>query len=446
MKLFLTIIFSFFYLSSFAQINTETNSEPPGNNFSISDSSIVDTIIITGNNKTADFIILREMAIKPGTTLSTENVEYDKSRIYNLQLFNSVEMYFVPRDSGKVTLFIEVSERWYIYPFPIVGIKDRDWKKFYFGGGIIHTNFRGKNEKIYLLGTLGYEPSLFLFYHNPQIGFWKDLFLETSLGYREGKNKSPLAKGRDENFSEKITTAGITLGKRYGLYHNLWTNLKYEMIRLSENKSGRLLNPWEKDAFPIITLGYKYDTRDLIDYSMFGTLVNLTVSKFGLMQKNIEYWKFGIDYRRFIPITTGLTLAARSFTTISAGNNIPFYKHVFFGYTERIRGHYNKIYEGENIIGCSAELRFMLFEPRYFQIDFISIPEFNVWKFGIASAIFGDAGTVWFNNDPILMNNFKKGYGAGIHFILPYSIVFRVEYALNETKQGQFIFDISSSF
>jgi opacity protein-like surface antigen len=36
---------------------------------------------------------------------------------------------------------------------------------------------------------------------------------------------------------------------------------------------------------------------------------------------------------------------------------------------------------------------------------------------------------------------FATGYGAGIDFLLPYSVVLRTEYAWNEFGVGQFIID-----
>ena len=88
----------------------------------------------------------------------------------------------------------------------------------------------------------------------------------------------------------------------------------------------------------------------------------------------------------------------------------------------------------------------MLLEPRYITVGFIPMPEFAVWKFGVAAAIFGDAATVWFRNQPLALNGLAKGYGAGLHFILPYGFVLRTEYALDELRRGEFILDFSAAF
>ncbi len=406
----------------------------------------VDSVIILGNNKTKSFVILREMTLKPGSVITDEAMDYDKKRIYSLQLFNSVEIFKVETSPHRFNLLVVVSERWFLYPIPIFGIKDRDWKKIYYGAGIVDINFRGRNEKIFAMGTLGYEPSLQLSYRNPQIDYWEDVFVNTSFGYYENENKSLSAQNDAPNFFQYHTSASLSIGKRFQNSHTAWMHFGYEVVKLSDYQPGRLLNAWGKDAFPILSTGYNYDTRDLNDYTLFGSYINFSVTKFGLFEKNIDYWKYSFDYRRFIPLIPDVVLAFRSFGTFSSGGEIPSYKHVYFGYSERIRGHYKNIYEGENILGSSAELRIVLLKPKYFNLDFIPIPEFSVWKFGIAAALFGDAGNVWYRKQPLAIANFKKGYGAGLHFILPYHFVFRAEYAINELRKGEFIFDISAAF
>jgi outer membrane protein assembly factor BamA len=117
---------------------------------------------------------------------------------------------------------------------------------------------------------------------------------------------------------------------------------------------------------------------------------------------------------------------------------------VFFGYGERIRGHFKEVFEGESIFGATAELHLPLLEPRYFRVGFLP-KEFSVWRFGIVAAAFADAGTVWFRSMPVALDRFLRGYGIGLHFLLPYSFVLRAEYAINEVRKGEFIFDVGAA-
>jgi outer membrane protein assembly factor BamA len=409
-------------------------------------SLVVDSILIVGNKTTKAYVILREMTLKQGDLITQETVEYDKNRIYSLQLFNSVEIRVAPTNLPKTNLIIEVTERWYIYPYPIFGIKERDWNKLYYGLGVMNMNFRGRNEKIYAAGTLGYEPSFNIYYRNPEIDYSKDIFLEISLGYSRIENKSLIAKSFSGNYSQHFITTSLTLGKRIGNHHTIYGTTSYQMVKVSEKRFGRLLNPWGQDAYPVLSAGYKYDTRDLNDYTLSGTLFNLQASKFGLFQPHINYLRYNLDYRRFIHLFPRCIIALRAFGAISAGERIPIYNHVYFGYNDRIRGHFSEVSEGENIFGTSGELRFVLLEPTYIKLNGTIFPEFSVWKFGIVAALFGDAGKTWYRREPTSANNLVKGYGAGLHFILPYGYVLRTEYAFNEYREGEFIFDLTASF
>ena len=122
-----------------------------------SDSAIlIQNIHILGNRLTKDYVILREMSMKTGDTLAQDAINRDKDNIYNLGLFNKVDIeYYVQKDSASV--YVIVSERWYIIPYPIVGMKYRDPSKLYYGAGFIHQNFRGQNEKIITNICFGYD-------------------------------------------------------------------------------------------------------------------------------------------------------------------------------------------------------------------------------------------------------------------------------------------------
>jgi outer membrane protein assembly factor BamA len=410
---------------------------------------VVEKILVVGNEKTKEYVLLREMTLKQGDYITADAMEYDKKRIYSLGLFTRVEIGYLPTTPPRANLVIFVSERWYIYPFPLLGIKDRDWKKLYFGGGIMHLNFRGRNEKIYAAFTLGYDPMVTVSYRNPLIDDENNYFLNTSLAWRVVRNRSPRAIGDGVNFDERHLSAGMDFGKRFGLHHTGWVSAAYEVIKVSEYRSGRTLSPDGVDAFPLLSVGYMYDTRDLWEYAMSGSFARATITKYGIAFRSgssgVDFMRSALDIRRFIPITQRVSLAGRVYTDLSAGIVLP-YGRVFLGYSERIRGHFSQVLEGEYQLGTSWELRVMLMEPRYFTVDAVPVPEFAVWKFGIAAAVFGDAGTVWFRDEPLALDRFVRGYGVGLHFILPYGFVLRTEYALNEIRNGEFILDLSAAF
>jgi outer membrane protein assembly factor BamA len=402
------------------------------------------SVTVTGNTRTKDFVILREMTLRPGAPISRELIEYDKNRIYSLGLFNRVEIYAMPKDSAGADLLVDVNERWYLFPYPIFGLKDRDWGKAFYGVGLLHNNFRGRNEKLFASFIFGFDPSVSLYYRNAFLDETGTYFLEGRLSVSRVRNRSVEAKRLLGDFDERHFNTSATVGRRFGISHTVWASLGYEVVNIPDNRLSQTLSPDGIDAYPVATAGYSLDTRDLREYPASGDYFRAGISKFGWPSKPLDLVRYAADVRHFAPLPFGTTLGVRVFTDLVAGGRTPTYNRVYFGYGERIRGHFKEVMEGENQFGAVAEFRVPLLTPRYFSVGFLP-REFGLWRFGISAAVFADAGTVWFRGQPFALNDLAKGYGAGIHFLLPYSVVLRTEVAWNEARRSQFIIDVGTS-
>jgi len=159
----------------------------------------------------------------------------------------------------------------------------------------------------------------------------------------------------------------------------------------------------------------------------------------------VDIIRYAADVRHYIPLDSRFVAAGRMFTDLAAAGKTPSYNRVYFGYGERIRGHFKEVNEGENIFGATGELHYSILSPRYFNVSFLP-PEFGVWKFGVLAALFADAGVVWFRGTPPRVSDFARGYGLGLHFLLPYSAIFKTQYAWNEARRGEFIIDLGTAF
>ncbi len=431
------------FLTVFAKCQDPAGASP--DSIDVRDSAlVVADVILSGNSQTKDFVILREMSMRRGVRITRQLIDYDKNRIYSLGLFNRVEIDLIPAVDSTATLVVNVHERWYIFPYPIFGLTDRDWSKVFYGFGIVHNNFLGRNEKIYTSFIFGFNPSVRLTYRNPFLTEDGANFLSASLAYSTVRNRSLLAQA-GTNFDEHHFSASVTLGKRFGIAHSLWLSASYEIVDIPDFQPGRTIAPDGKDQFPIMELGYALDTRDLGEYPGDGTLARLTITKYGIPGNQLDYVRYDGDLRRYVPIGGRVTLQGRAFADLVAGGTVPPYNHAYFGYGERIRGHFTEVNEGEHIVGVSSEAHYMLFSPHYFKVGFLP-EEFGLWRFAIAVAAFADAGSVWFRGQPLALDQFIKGYGIGLHFLLPYSAVLRVEYARNEARRGEFIIDVGATF
>ncbi|MBN1397751.1 MAG: hypothetical protein JXA06_06950 [Bacteroidetes bacterium] len=402
---------------------------------------IVNNIQVFGNSTTEEYIILREMSIQPGDTLTQEAIDRDRDNIYNLGLFNKVDIEYTAIQN-MVSIFVIVSERWYFVPYPILGLKYRDPDKVYYGFGVMHKNFRGRNEKMFLNFGFGYDRWISLSYQNPKITDDDDIYFSSSLTVQKVHN---LSSNYGEYENSNIFFNG-TLGKRFGLYQALYGSLGYEVWQVDELNQNRTISTSGRDAFLTASVQYRYDTRNNREYTTEGTLAALGIGKSGLGESDMDITRFSYDLRQFFGFKGESSVGLRTTGTFAWGGVIPPYRHVFFGYDERVRGHFYKIIEGENRIGINAELRIPILLPRYFEQNIIRIPEFQKLRYGLYFAVFTDAGTLWSRNQVLSEQPWYSGIGAGFHFLLPYGFNVQAGAAYNNIGISEVFVDFDTSF
>jgi hypothetical protein len=174
--LFLIIIFPFAQSATPKQLSLIKSEIPidsiiKAENKTISESSfIIDSIILTGNKKTKDFLIFRELTFKVGDTLNhnqlQENYQKSRNNLIKLSLFNFVDFTDSLVGAGQYAhLLIQISfiERWYLWPFPIfeisdrnlnVWLKEKNFNRISYGIYLIKHNNRGRGDYL-LLSLIG---------------------------------------------------------------------------------------------------------------------------------------------------------------------------------------------------------------------------------------------------------------------------------------------------
>ena len=407
----------------------------------VSDSAvIVSEIQIRGNNTTKDYVILREMSLKVGDTLSQKALDLDRNNIYNLRLFNKVDV----EDSvyqNQATVLVTVSERWYLIPFPMFGMKYRYLSKLYYGAGVMHQNFGGRNEKLFTAFYFGYDQLLMLNYQNPKLTN-DDIFIIAAITLQNVHN---LSASSEEYMNSNVFLRG-TIGKRFGLYQTLSSTMGYEVWQVSNSQLNRTVSVSGRDAFLTASIQYRYDNRNNNEYTTEGMLAALSLVKNGFGESEMNLTSASFDLRRFFAFNDKSAFGVRTMGAFTWGGIIPPYRHVFFGYDERIRGFFYKKIESENRIGASVELRLPILSPRYLEVDFIQIPEFQKLRYGIYFGIFADAGKAWSRNQVLTEQPWYSGVGAGFQFLLPYGFTIRTEAAINNLGIIEGIIDFDTSF
>lgn len=398
-------------------------------------------IEIIGNNKTRPDIILRELRFAENQFISLKQTFAALKRVQSLALFNRVRFDIVG-DSEYSVLLITVYEQWYIFPVPLLYRNEQSWKKVSYGGKLLYSNFMGRNILLNFSAAFGYNPQIKFSYYNPWFLGDAKLFTNFSLFLSKVRSLSRLLN----EYQDRRWGVEWLIGKRFG--HYLYTSVTLGYMKLTApSEIGMTLSQSGNDYLPSILLGIQYDNRDLKEYPHKGWLIRLFSKRVG-NSRDIRYYRYGADGRSYLPLTRKVTLALRTAANLSSGK-IPSYDRVYLGYEDRVRGRYYEIFEGENFAFGGVELRFPLLKIRYLDIEPI-IDEMRQYssnlKFGISAGIFSDNGIVWYQNQDMSIREVKSGFGAGIHFHLPYIDVFRVECGFNKQWEAQFIADIEVAF
>jgi outer membrane protein assembly factor BamA len=222
---------------------------------------VIRSIQIEGNNITQPRVILREMSLRVGDTLSHILLRADRDRIYSLGLFNKVTISHID-SADYVDLLISVVERWYIFPYPILSLRTTDVSTLSYGLGVTHQNFLGRDEKLSASYSTGYDRSASFTYQNPRLTDDDDIFLRIAFQYRDAHSLD----NSNILFEQVVRMGSGSLGKRVGLFQTLTGTVGYQTWQIPDTSLGRTISPDGTDHFAEIALHYTYDARNIREY------------------------------------------------------------------------------------------------------------------------------------------------------------------------------------
>ena len=118
----------------------------------------VNSIEIEGNNVTKKTTVLRELSFQIGDSLTlekfNEKLKQSELHISSQWLFNFVDI--VPSyNQNEIDVNIEVVERWYVWPYPILEISERNFNVFWDSlQNSNYTDFSKLNYGIFQIGII----------------------------------------------------------------------------------------------------------------------------------------------------------------------------------------------------------------------------------------------------------------------------------------------------
>ncbi len=436
---------------------------------------MIKDIQIIGNKRTKEQVILRELSFEIGDVFLEDDLsalfEEDKNKLTRTRLFLSIDIEYHKLSDNKVNVLIKVTERWYIFPFPIFKIHarnfndwwqnlDHDFNRTSYGIKFYQYNIRGRNEKLKLQAQFGYIKDFEIRYQIPYLTKSQKNGLSMGVGYTQNNQigyKTQENKQKFIDFGNKAGDASFayfTFTNRPSFYTTNSFTLAYQQNNVHDSIA--ILNPHyfqnnaESESYFRLKYSLKKDHRNEVSYPLRGYLLDFSINKLGLgISDDINQLQINLNYFKFFDLNKNYYLSTRIGGGLNALNNSSYKNARALGYKPNaLRG-----YELYVVDGQSFALHKTTFKKRLFKTEgklgFLKAKQFNTIPIAVYLKTYFDWGYVSNNNGLVeqknsLANQFLYGTGLGLDIVTYYDFVLRIEYSLNNNGDTGFFINFKS--
>lgn len=437
---------------------------------------LIDNIFLTGNKETKGRIILRELSIEKGKIYDFEALEEivksDRNKIYNTKLFNEVEVAVLELDYDKVDIIVRVTERWYLFPIPLIDIIDRnfndwwvnhdhDFNRLIYGLSLYHFNMRGMNERMTITAQFGFTKRFEIEYSMPYIDRSQRHGLSFSAKYLEYNNLHYEAVDNKRIFveTEDLLRTTYAFGSRYTLRNSFYTRHSFGIEYSNTNVADTVLqlNPdylgTGTNDQNILKASYFFsmDKRDIAAYPLSGFNFSVGAYQVGFGLKNgVNKTGFEASYARYFELKNGFYFNNLTSVSISTPSNQPYTLLSGLGFNNRlVRG-----YELYTIFAQNFFLNKSTFKKALFtgSTKWKSMPleQFQYIPYGLYFKTYLDVGyaknTMNLEGNSGLADKLLMGTGFGLDFVTMYDFIIRAEYSFNNIGEHGFFLSLTSDF
>lgn len=414
----------------------------------------IDRIYISGNRKTKDYIISRNILTEAGSVYNENQIREDLVRLYATQAFKDVRRSIEPsdRDPEKYDVTIEVDEQRTASVSIGAGL---DTATGLFGSaGISDNNFRGLNQRVGLNVMAGsgvvMSDSSVLSRANLQaeLSFFEPRFLNADnslmakIFFRDfGSYQVPQAI--EQRFGADVTVAHKLKSSR-----NLTSSFSIgvENVKLKEGNFAKIATLYNAYNVPIserarqlqgglyvsLTPGLTYDTRDTLLNPRHGTIANIKFSEdINFSNTSLSYGKLQGYAKKYLPVGKKSSLALSARAGGKLWGEMPEVMAYRLGGPYSIRGFkMSGVGTGDAYVMGSAELATPIPFMDRLKVDFLKNMRFTM--FVDAGKIYGPTITDRLYQRPLQ----AIVAGAGLKLYIPGLGPLSVDYGVPLTNPG----------
>ncbi|MCJ7501332.1 outer membrane protein assembly factor BamA, partial [bacterium] len=375
-------------------------------------------IHVSGNSKTRDYVIRREMRLMEGDLFDQKKLDDSKRFIRRMGFFSTVDVRTVKVGDDIADIHVKVEEG-------AAGSLSAG-ASFSSESGLVGTlqlslgNFSGRGQRLNLSLEAGSEVSTYsVSFTEPRLfsgdfSFGLDLFNKSNI-YSEYTQDSDGASVR----LGYMLSDSSSLSGRYRY-------VNYDVYDIDLNASDLIKEQEGISATSSIRLGYNYDTRDFPQDPREGVNLRLSTELAGgALGGTNDFVRYEIEGSFFTPLTGDLIgLAHLELGVISpfGGDEVPVTEKYFMGGLYSLRGFEYRMVgpldDGEPLGGTKSFL--MNFEATYPLIR----------DANIKGVLFFDGGNVWAEAEDVKAADLRYGAGFGFRWAAPIGLL-RLEWGFN---------------
>jgi outer membrane protein insertion porin family len=348
---------------------------------------ILEGYVVKGNDKTKDYVITREMRIKPGEVFDAKKARRSMQRVYNLGFFEDVSVKILPGKEDPNNIIMELT------------VIEKRTGSFGIGAGyssedgllgmvsIGDTNFRGTGDSVKAMyefgGDGGDDSGYSISYTKP----WLDE-KETTGTFRIYDRKfeyDDYDNGGDliETYDKKNQGYELNFGRPTDEYTMNYLGFKINNTEYRGHEDGPYnrdtsqYEEWRDNNFGetrSIIASQVRDTRDNIFYPTEGTRTSLSVEYAGL-GGDFDYTKLTGSVQKYYKVGHAQVLAFRG-SAGYANEDLPEAALFEVGGQNSVRGYRDGQFSGNRMLMGTMEYRFPLMNK-------------------VQGALFTDVGDAW---------------------------------------------------
>jgi len=435
-------------------------------------------ISISGNKKTKDFIILRELPFQEGDIFPEEelqkHLEVSINHLNNTSLFNFVyidyELDSVARaDCKTCTVSIRVEERWYYWPEIRIKFEDRnlsswlqekDYKRITIGLGISVDNVFGLMHSLSANYYFGYKKGFRMSYsnialnkkHTQMLGFSMVSLYNKTMNLFSENDRVVYVKDPD-HYLDKTFEGAINYTYRPDIRNSHTINVGFQQTKLLDtvltiNKhywgSNKLVN-----SFYTIAYNYGHEHRNSVSYPTTGFYAGTEMKGVTADNLNFFYGSLNLKLQYYYEFFHRWFWSSRLNASATFKNKRAYIFDQNVGYEEKnITGFDYYVVDGQHFTILSNDIRYCLLPTRTVYLSssekalkFMKIP------FAIYAKLSFDGGYVYDKHHQAtntLANTFLWGTGLGIDLATYYDIVLNCNYSINKKGERAFFVGIKA--